>query len=414
MNAQAQLKCPPETPQNDSITGLAVLARMAAAGVDMMPLQQELINRAVADPLQVDILMDLSTVLHLTGNRDSALAIQAQALATKRLYQPPLAKPAVLRLLALMAPGDFMANTPIEFILEGSDIQLELLYLIPGEPLPQTLPEHDVLLVGVGESAENLPLLKQLESYVKTLPKPVLNLPDRISRLSRDGTWDMLKDAPGITIPMTARANRATLEKLCQKSIEITDILGDGAFPIILRPTGSHAGTGLEKIDSPAAIADYLVSRGESDFFISRFVDYSGADGLFGKYRIVLIKGRPYLCHLAISSHWMVHYLNAGMAESAEKRAEEARIMATFDDDFARRHAVAFKAVHDLSGLDYIGIDCAETRDGKLLVFEIDTAMIIHDMDPPALFPYKGPQMSKVFGAFRDMLLATANKPLAG
>lgn len=407
MNVQAMLKPMPAEPVQKSLEGLAVLGRMAASGVDMMPLQQDLLNRAIADPSQADILMDLSTILQLTGNRDAGLAVQAQALESKRLYQPPLARPAVLRLLALMAPGDFMANTPIEFILEGADVQLDLLYLLPGEPLPATLPEHDVLLVGVGESEQNLPLLKQLAAFVPSAPRPVLNAPDRIARLSRDGVWQMLKGAPGIEIPMSARIPRGTLAKIGEEALAIGDFLEDGVFPIIARPTGSHAGIGLVKIDSPALIGDYLASRTEDDFYISRFVDYSGADGLFGKYRIVLIKGRPFICHLAISSEWMVHYLNAGMTESAEKRAEEARVMATFDDDFARRHATAFRAIAERSGLDYIGIDCAETKDGKLLVFEIDTAMIIHDMDPAEMFPYKGPQMRKVFDAFRDMLVET-------
>jgi hypothetical protein len=30
--------------------------------------------------------------------------------------------------------------------------------------------------------------------------------------------------------------------------------------------------------------------------------------------------------------------------------------------------------------------------------------MIVHDMDPPDLFPYKKPQMRKVFDAFEAML----------
>ena len=45
-----------------------------------------------------------------------------------------------------------------------------------------------------------------------------------------------------------------------------------------------------------------------------------------------------------------------------------------------------------------------ETRDGKLLVFETGTNMVVHAMDPPDLFPYKQAQMEKVFGAFAAML----------
>jgi hypothetical protein len=34
--------------------------------------------------------------------------------------------------------------------------------------------------------------------------------------------------------------------------------------------------------------------------------------------------------------------------------------------------------------------------------------MIVHRMDPPNIFPYKGPQMAKVFGAFEAMLRSKA------
>jgi hypothetical protein len=61
-------------------------------------------------------------------------------------------------------------------------------------------------------------------------------------------------------------------------------------------------------------------------------------------------------------------------------------------------------------GLDYFGIDCGETPEGELLIFEADVAMIVHAMDPPDLFPYKGPQMRKVFEAFRAMLERAAER----
>jgi hypothetical protein len=116
---------------------------------------------------------------------------------------------------------------------------------------------------------------------------------------------------------------------------------------------------------------------------------------------------------MAISEHWMVHYLNAGMYESAEKRDEEARFMARFDEDFARRHEAALRAVCERVGLDYFGLDCAETPDGELLIFESDVAMIVHAMDSPDMFPYKQQQMRKVFAAFREMLGAACRQRAA-
>ena len=53
---------------------------------------------------------------------------------------------------------------------------------------------------------------------------------------------------------------------------------------------------------------------------------------------------------------------------------------------------------------DYYSIDCGELPDGRLVVFEADTAAIIHLMDPEEMFPYKHVQMRRVFDAFGAML----------
>jgi len=167
---------------------------------------------------------------------------------------------------------------------------------------------------------------------------------------------------------------------------------------------GSHAGTGLEKLERLEDLAAYLEGQAGGLFYLTPFVDYSGPDGRFRKLRVAMIEGRPFIAHMAVSEHWMVHYLNAGMDRDGAKRAEEAAMMATFDEDFALRHATAFKGLAEAIGLDYFAIDCAEDRQGRLLIFETDTAMIIHDMDPPDLYPYKEAAMVKLFAAFQALL----------
>jgi hypothetical protein len=182
-------------------------------------------------------------------------------------------------------------------------------------------------------------------------------------------------------------------------------------YPCLIRPLASHAGAGLARLETPADLARYLYFSFGQRFFLTAFEDYSGPDGQFRKLRVAFIDRQPFLCHLAISGNWMVHYLNAGMTESAEKRAEEAHAMATFEHGFARRHAAAFAALHERLGFDYYSIDCAETRGGRLLVFEADTAAIVHLMDPADLFPYKPPAMQRVFAAFEDMLRRRVGQP---
>jgi hypothetical protein len=97
----------------------------------------------------------------------------------------------------------------------------------------------------------------------------------------------------------------------------------------------------------------------------------------------------------------MIAYFNGGMAESAAS-AEEAGAWPT-DEQFAAFTA-ALHAIDQRLGLPYVAIDCAETRTGELLIFEVDNAMVVHAMDPEDLFPYKQPAMRKVFTAFRQLL----------
>jgi hypothetical protein len=391
--------------------GMAALARMVFEGVDIQPLFGRLVERATADPTDAAALMDVATMLLITGDRDNGLAIQAQALDQNRLYQRPAPAAPALRVLALMAPGDTMANTPLDFLLEGSDIELLSLYVDAEHPPASPLPDHDVALLAVGESEANQPILRALEPILPHWPRPLVNgAAGRISELTRDGVCALLRGAAQVVAPPTVRVSRQLLAEMGAGAMALQRLLPDAAFPIIARPIGSHAGTGLEKLDQAGAVTGYLAAQPEDSFYIAPFVDYSSPDGLFRKQRIALVEGRPFICHMAISPRWMVHYLNADMLENAANRAEEARFMAAFDDDFARRHAAAFVALHQAIGLDYFAIDCAETQDGRLLLFEADVAMIVHAMDPADRFAYKQAPMKKVMEAFQTLLRRRAGR----
>jgi hypothetical protein len=373
--------------------GLADYARLIFAGRDAQPTFKALLARAAATPADVGAMLDLSTLLQLAGQREQGLALQADALARQRHYRKAIGTGEGPRLLALVAAGDLMASMPIEFLLAGWNGELDLFFLAPGDAPLAAIPAHDIALLAVGESDANAPVLDALEAVVRGWPRPLLNgYPKAIRALGRDRAPARLAGVPDVAAPPTRRVSRAELASL------------EAAFPIIVRPVDSHAGIGLEKLDAAADVAGYLARQPGERFYVQPFVDYAGADGRFRKLRIALIAGRPFVVHMAVSDHWMVHYLNAGMAEDAAKRAEEAAMMASFETAFAARHAAAFAALHAAFGLDYVAIDCAEDRDGRLLVFEADTAMIVHDMDPPDLYPYKRPVMAKLFAAFQALV----------
>jgi hypothetical protein len=43
-----------------------------------------------------------------------------------------------------------------------------------------------------------------------------------------------------------------------------------------------------------------------------------------------------------------------------------------------------------------------------LLIFEADNTAVVHNMDSPEVYPYKSPQMRKIFEAFAAMLYRRA------
>ncbi len=394
--------------------GFAGLWRLELSGLEIARLGPLLEARLARDPENANAMMDIATLSILTlmpENRAAAFAMQARALAIQQVYRIAAARePAALRVLAIASAGDMTAITHLDCLLEGTDVELQMLYARPGTALAEALPEHDLVFVAVGESPANRPVLMQLVDFARTSTRPVLNAPESILRMSRDSVARMLRAVPGVAMPLTAGVARGALEQVARAELPIAALLEDAAFPIIARPLDSQGGRDLERLADPAALAAYLGRVADPAFFVSRFVDYSGPDGYYRKFRVVVVGGRPYACHMAISDHWMIHYVNADMDARAWKRGEEARFMEGFDAGFAPKHARALSAIDSLLRLDYYAIDCAETRAGELLVFEADTAMLVHAMDPADLYPYKGPQMRRIFDAFRAMLDSRTEK----
>jgi hypothetical protein len=384
--------------------GLAFLGRTVFEGANLAPVWEQLSQRFLADAYDAGALFDLSTLVQMRGDRAKGLELQAAAIEQCRVYRTTHGTGQGPKILAFMAPGDFMTNTPIDFLLEGSDAELTLYFIDGALPAPELAPDHDIAFLAIGQADDGSRALAKLRGAFDAWPRPVVNgRPGLIAALTRDGVADRFEGHSLVICPATRRVERATLTAVAAGQAPLEALHSDLRYPIIARPIGSHAGNGLEKIETSAGLAAYLDGQAADAFFIASFFDYAGADGLYRKLRVVFVNGQPFVAHMAVSSRWMVHYLNADMGDP-DNRADEAQMMETFDEGFAARHAMAFEALTRTFGLDYFGIDCAETQDGRLVVFETDVAMIVHAMDSAELYPYKKPAMEKLFASFVEAM----------
>ena len=77
--------------------------------------------------------MQMFYVFLLFNQHEAAVDMQTRALRLQRVFRIQGCQTPLLRLLVVMGPGHMQDNTPIEFVLHGSTIQTEILYLLPDE-----------------------------------------------------------------------------------------------------------------------------------------------------------------------------------------------------------------------------------------------------------------------------------------
>jgi hypothetical protein len=345
-----------------------------------------LLDAVAADGAALDAHLAIYEVAQILRRPELALAHQRTAIALAPVHSTLATEREDYALLVPSAPGLYEANTPVDLLFDARHVTLHRWYVDPVRPAP-VLPRHDAVFVAIGESDKARPHLAAVGRLLDEAGEPVLNRPERIARLARVPLAETFAAARQTRVVSTTRIARERYA-------------ADGfPYPHIVRPVDSHGGHGLQRIDDDAQRVAYLATQPAGHLYVAPFVDYRSADGLFRKYRIVFVDGEPFPCHLAISPHWMVHYYNSPMAEHAWMRDEEHAFMADLDSVFAGDLAAALRETAQLLALDYVGIDCAIDRDGKLLVFEADNALIVHLLDDPVIYAYKHRYVPRIYAA---------------
>lgn len=59
-------------------------------------------------------------------------------------------------------------NTPLPFIVENTDIRLDLLFVLPDNALPTAIPDHDAAIVAFGEAEAHPSALARIAASFPT------------------------------------------------------------------------------------------------------------------------------------------------------------------------------------------------------------------------------------------------------
>lgn len=334
-----------------------------------------------------EVHLALSELLFDIGEIAASARFREMALARQQIYPPRPGPSERTAVLMLCAPGAWATNAPLDFVLNRENAALTRLYLNDA-PVP-ALPAHDVIFNAIGEAQGAKQAIAAARGIAQTPGARVINRPDHLWKTGRANLHEALSGIDGCVVPRTERVSR---EEFAARAFE---------FPLLLRPIDSHAGRGLIRALNANEAAAYLEERDEAEFYAAPFVEYRCRDGYYRKYRVAVADGAPYPYHLAISTEWMIHYIKSDTAAHDWMRAEEEQFLAKPESVFPAWDAL-FRAIAAALGLDYFGIDCALLPNGRVLIFEIDTAMLIHCREPAGSYKYR--YIPRIFAALAALI----------
>jgi hypothetical protein len=295
------------------------------------------------------------------------------------------------RVLILGASG--YGNIPLRFLLPQQVNTQSTWFLEYTRPdTAASLPPFEIVLNGVGDPDLDGPTFAPSCDFLATCPAPTLNHPDRVSHTRRDRLPALLAGIGGIDIPPVIRVG-GTGEQPSSPGF---------TFPLLVRPAASHGGEGLLRITELAELRT-VDWDGADAWYLSPFRDYRSADGYWRKYRVIYVDGEPYPYHLAISPHWLVHYVSADMLSDPAKCIEERRFLEQPEDVLGKTGMTALREIGQRLGLDYAGVDFTLLPDGRILVFEANATMLVHPETTPEL-AYKNPFVTRILDAFDALL----------
>lgn len=342
------------------------------------------------DPGLIDAHRTLAVLLE-GSEPDQAARHRGAAFGRRQVFLHD-APPGAFRVLVLTCIAG--ASLPIQHLLPKSRYRLIEWFIDHAAASEPALPPHDVVFNAIGE-ADLMPPVASTVARVLEAGRPVFNPPAAVARTGRAALPDLLAGIEGVVVPPVVR---------CTALLPPEGI----AFPLLIRPIGSHGGQGLCRVETEQALEQ--AARSYCEVHVSGFIDYRSADGFYRKYRMIFVDRIAYPYHLAIGPDWMVHYWTAGMETDPARRAEEARFLADPAGAIGHPALAAISAIARRLDLDYAGIDFSLLPDGRVLVFEANAAMLVHPEHDPVL-AYRNPHVQRILDAFADMLCGAERLP---
>ena len=310
--------------------------------------------------------------------------------AAYRGSEPPLD----VLLLVAAAGGTIYTDT----FLDDTRFRTTTFVADADDAAPPPLPPHDVIFNALADADRVAPALAAMDARFGDA-RALVNAPRRVLATTRANNAQRFAALPDVVAPRVVPLDRRALERFGPAALAQHGL----TFPLLVRSPGYQTGRHFARVERAGDLARAVTALPGETLLAIEFVDVRDDDGRIRKYRMMIVDGRLYPLHAAVSMAWKVHYVTANMDDPAN-RAEDARFL---DDPRAVLGARAFAALErlrDLLGLEYAGIDFSLDRAGRVVVFEANAAMIVLRPGPEPQWEYRRAAVERAIGAVQTML----------
>lgn len=246
------------------------------------------------------------------------------------------------------------------------------------------------------------------EGWVTELPLPVVNTPAAVRTMTREDNSKRYADAENFVFPRTVAAVHKT-----DIDATLNYILAHTRYPIIIRPRHTHVGHGVMLIDDEAGLREILRHNPFSNFYAIDYHDCQSSDELYRRYRLACVDGQLVPDGMRADFKWNVHSWDHGPEKWAELGldAEETAFWESPEEVLGAPPEEFFRDIVDATKLDVFGIDFGiRKEDGRIIVYEVNSAMAIANGGDLVKFPYRTAQCDLIKGMITDLLFAKAGK----
>ena len=160
----------------------------------------------------------------------------------------------------------------------------------------------DIFFNEISEADSNRKNLIKVKHLVNQFQQiPCINHPKYVLQTTRELVSQNLQGINNLTVPLTIRIAPLSPDQIIE-SIEASGL----EFPVIIRETGAHNGLTAYLLKNADQVRQlYALALDGREYYLTQFYELN-EDGIYKKYRIVVVDGEPFIGSLMIADDCLI------------------------------------------------------------------------------------------------------------